>query len=321
MCNKTTSKEPGISRDGEATIRQACPGSIAVTVKFLICAITPIVSTIVLRTTEVIKEVLSCCIEVWCWIGAMLGKCIDGKRDISSGAHRKVQKLSDKLTIISGEIQDVIVDVGCKTKGILGIERQLDWVAIKEVHDVFTLMHPELMSWLQALKLNAEEFCDGPQVLDATVLGNAALNICEERFRVQGSHAIIDMPTNDAENVTCRGGGLVINENSMVNSAASEAKFHHDCPHLLIPLHGQLLQAIDGSEHKPNKCSPVTLLEALGLTHVYLFLQDSPEKSMSHVEHIVVACQGCYEAVKKRNLNCGENTNGKMNAVSPECEI
>jgi hypothetical protein len=25
--------------------------------------------------------------------------------------------------------------------------------------------------------------------------------------------------------------------------------------------------------------------------------------------------------VKKRNLNCGENTDRKTNAVSPECEI
>lgn len=82
----------------------------------------------------------------------MMGKGIDGKRDISSDEHGKVQKLSDNLIIMSGEIWDVIMDVRCKTKEILGIERQLDWVAIKEVvliegvHDVFALMHPELMS-------------------------------------------------------------------------------------------------------------------------------------------------------------------------------
>jgi hypothetical protein len=27
------------------------------------------------------------------------------------------------------------------------------------------------------------------------------------------------------------------------------------------------------------------------------------------------------EVLKKRNLNCGENTDGETNAVSPECEI
>lgn len=66
VCNKAAGKEPGVSRDGEAIIRQACLVSVIVTVKFLICAITPIVNTVVLHITEVMKEVLSCCVEVWC---------------------------------------------------------------------------------------------------------------------------------------------------------------------------------------------------------------------------------------------------------------
>jgi hypothetical protein len=58
--------------------------------KFLIRAITPVVSMVILRATEVSKKAFGCCIEARCWVGAMLGKGIDGEGNISSGAHGKV---------------------------------------------------------------------------------------------------------------------------------------------------------------------------------------------------------------------------------------
>ena len=71
-------------------------------------------------------------------------------------------------------------------------------ILIQDVKNVFFLMNPQLPGAPVALKLDAEVLRDGPHVCDAKSHMQATLCLAKEETVVTASHAIIDMPGQQA---------------------------------------------------------------------------------------------------------------------------
>jgi hypothetical protein len=54
--------------------------------------------------------------------------------------------------------------------------------------------------------------------------------------------------------------------------------------------------------------------------HISLIISTNSQLHSPKLALAIAICSSAF-LLKKRNLNCGENTDGKTNAVSPECEI
>lgn len=86
-------------------------------------------------------------------------------------------------------------------------------------------------------ELDAKEALNWTKVLDSESLHDAFLDMLKECCGVGGTHSIVNMPANDAVDVTGRA-SLVINEDSVVNDTVGEVQLNHDSTNLLIPFHG-----------------------------------------------------------------------------------
>lgn len=63
----------------------------------------------------------------------MLHKSVDWVRNVRAGADGQVEQFANEFLIAAGEIDDDIVLVCRSAKGVAGIERKLDGVAVKHV--------------------------------------------------------------------------------------------------------------------------------------------------------------------------------------------